>query len=155
MKIQRKLRCSHSRCMLELAQPQLRSDRSMQLKANTLPPEVSNACLILGIKPGELEEHLIRTTWKQQAIDKARIGDSESARCLNGAKDTLINWLRSKRIWCTPASVNEASAEDRPYHGEWPPPGPTDPDNPAGVPRRPFPIVGAGEIALPEPGSEP
>jgi hypothetical protein len=124
-----------------------------QLKSNTLPPEIRNACLILGIAPEQLEEKHIRTTWKQQVTDKARIGDSESGRCLNGAKDTLIYWLRSKRIWCTPAQENEGS--DDACCGEWRPPGPADPDNSSGVPRRPFPPFGVGEIALPEPGSEP
>src|ERR1700678_811005 len=119
-----------------------------QLKLNTLPPEISNACLVLGIKPEELEERLIRATWKQQVIDKARMGDPESGRCLNDAKNTLICWLRSKRIWCTPAQGTEGSSEER-YGGEWPPPGPADPDNLSGVPRRPFPPFGVGEIALP------
>ncbi|HEY9776186.1 MAG TPA: hypothetical protein V6C81_20655 [Planktothrix sp.] len=122
---------------------------------STSPPEIIEAYLILGIKPGTSEENVVRAAWRQQLTQLGRIGDAESARFLSRAKDTLIGWLRNNQLWCTPAQFTN-DGPDSPYGGgQWPPPPPDDPDNPSGVPKRPLPMIGSGEISLPLPDYGP
>jgi len=119
----------------------------MQLtEPDTLSTEHRKDCLILGIDPERMTEPLIRAAWKRQVSAMAYIGDKESAVKLKEAKDALISLLRSRDAkYMTP---KQPLCED--WH--WPHgPHPEDPDHPSGVPRRPLPTTGAGEIALPEP----
>jgi hypothetical protein len=118
-------------------------------KANSLPEEILKACLTLGIDPQDLQDDVIRAAWKRQVSAMARIGDFESATHLRSIKDTLINWIRSNRFWFTPPRAINLDATN--LGGNWPP-LPEGPDAASGVPRRPHPTLGSGDIAMPEPG---
>jgi hypothetical protein len=118
-------------------------------QSQTLPPKILKACLILGIEPEDFNEPLIRIAWKRQVSAMARIGDTESPSYLKMAKDTLIGWLRSKNV---PSGEIHGHSGCKGWQG---PPPPRDPDQPSGVPRRPLPTLGAGQLALPEPDLRP
>lgn len=123
-------------------------------KANSFPPEIYEACSLLGITVSELEESTIRLQWRRSASEHARLGNFHAARELMHAKATLIGWLRSKHMWFTPESPRVRSGcSTKSNDGFWPPP-PKGPDNTAPVPRPYSPTAGAGEIALPLPDPE-
>jgi hypothetical protein len=117
-----------------------------QPKTNNLPEEILKACLMLGIKPEELNDENIRAAWKRQVSAMARIGDLESATHLRNAKDTLISWLRNKHLWFTPPKPR-VSNRNGVYWRRFP----DGPSAGSGVTRRPLPTLGTGGIAVPEP----
>lgn len=71
-----------------------------------------------------------------------------------GRKSAVItnfgeDYLRAMRPYlCSPKRGGGPDGNDQ-QPGWWPPPD--DPDNPSGVPRRPAPVTGTGEITLPLP----
>jgi hypothetical protein len=118
-----------------------------QPKTNFLPQEILKACLMLGIKPEDLSEENVRTAWKRQVSQMAKIGDLESATHLRSNKNALISWLRDKRLWFNPSradQVNHLNCGRRPDFPDWP-------NSSSDVPRHPWPTPGSGNVALPKP----
>jgi len=62
-----------------------------------IPPEIRKSCMILGIKPEEMNERMVIDAWKRQiaspGVHPDTGGDTETAVFLNIAKDTLVRWL--------------------------------------------------------------
>jgi hypothetical protein len=62
-----------------------------------VPPEIRRACLILGVRPEEMTERIVKEAWKRQiaspGVHPDLGGETESAIYLNTAKDTLVRWL--------------------------------------------------------------
>ncbi len=100
--------------------------------------------MILGLRPEKLTVDSVTRAWKEQVaspgVHPDLGGDQEAVVYLNTAKDTLIRWL------------NGQPGGQSGYGGN--PGGGRDPNQPAGVPRRPLPHAGSGAVALPLPEPE-
>jgi hypothetical protein len=98
-------------------------------KVYQVPPEIYKSCLILGVAFDQLTESKVDFACKVTR-------DPNTMILLNTAKDTLIRWL------------HENPDPDFDWHKG------SDPNQPSGVPRRPLPTAGSGEIAIPLPEPE-
>lgn len=66
----------------------------------TVPPDIRKACLVLGIRPEELNRQAIMESWKREITRPGthpdQGGDSEIAVYLNTAKDVLLRWWETQ-----------------------------------------------------------
>lgn len=63
----------------------------------TVPPDIRKACMLLGIKPEDLNRQHVFDAWKREmskpGVHPDTGGDTEMAMYLNNAKDTLVRYL--------------------------------------------------------------
>jgi hypothetical protein len=91
-----------------------------RLRRCSITSEIHKSCVILGLNLDELTIDSVKRAWDTfvPESNKRRYFSKQEA---HHAKDTLISWLEYRD---------------------------SDPSQPSGVPRKPFPIVGNGAIAL-------
>ncbi|HEY9778311.1 MAG TPA: hypothetical protein V6C81_31400 [Planktothrix sp.] len=65
------------------------------MDAGKVPADIRKACMILGLKPGELTREAVMTAWQTQsrAAGAPSGSDSQAFIYLNKAKDDLLLYL--------------------------------------------------------------